>query len=89
MTREEANAKMPLPRWYGEDGQKGWLLDNLEAIGLIKFEEKKNAFTEAKKYITDVIMYEYGKPEIKIAEMSEIIKGLVRIIEINNCNIDV
>lgn len=27
MTREEAIAKLPLSRWYGDDAQRGLLLD--------------------------------------------------------------
>lgn len=41
MTREEALAKLPLERWYGEDGKRGYLLDSLEKLGLLKFDEPK------------------------------------------------
>ena len=40
MTREEALEKIKPPRWYGDEGQRGWLLDSLEALGLLKFEER-------------------------------------------------
>lgn len=42
MTRKEAIEKITLPRWYGEDGQRGWLLDSLQALGLIIFTETEN-----------------------------------------------
>jgi hypothetical protein len=38
MTREEALAKMAKWRHYGDDAAQGWLLDNLEALGLLQFE---------------------------------------------------
>ena len=88
MTREQALIKLNrvVPE---QDFRNSMLLNALEALGLIKFEESHNAFIEAKKYITDLIMYDKEKPEIKISEMAEIIRKLVRIIEKNNCNIDV
>lgn len=39
MTRNEALAKLPLERWYGEDTKRGYILDCLVALGLIKFKE--------------------------------------------------
>lgn len=38
MTRNQMLEKMPHYRNYGEQAIKGWLLDNLEALGLIKIE---------------------------------------------------
>ena len=38
MTREEALEKIAMPRWYGEAGRRGWLLDALEQLGLLKFD---------------------------------------------------
>lgn len=40
MTRNEAIAKLPNERWYGEEAQKGYLLDCLQVLGLIKFDEE-------------------------------------------------
>jgi hypothetical protein len=54
MTREEAIKKFPQSRWYGEEGQKGWLLDCLEALELIKFEKETNylaIYCRAKEYL--------------------------------------
>jgi hypothetical protein len=39
VTRKEALKLIPLPRWYGEDAQRGWLLDSLVALGVISLNE--------------------------------------------------
>jgi hypothetical protein len=39
MTREETLVKLPKYRNYGEDAINGWLIDALEVLGLIKFDE--------------------------------------------------
>ncbi len=36
MTRKELMEQLPLPRWYGDEGQRGWLLDCLVQLDLIK-----------------------------------------------------
>lgn len=40
MTREEALAKLKRLELYNEGSSKHWLLDQLETIGLIKFDEE-------------------------------------------------
>jgi hypothetical protein len=42
MTREEALARMPQSRWYGEEGQRGWLIDSLAALGLLNIEQPRS-----------------------------------------------
>ena len=46
MTRKEAISLIPPPRWYGEDAQRGWLLDSLVALGVLSLEEPVSAEAE-------------------------------------------
>ena len=40
MTREEAISKIISLTKYGPSGHQGWLVDQLEALGLLKFDKK-------------------------------------------------
>lgn len=82
MTREMARLKVFAVCKNLEGRECSQLVEALEALGLIKFEEEEkfNAYHEAKKYCKDIYQYDGKNPLNTIAEMQKIIEGLVDMI---------
>lgn len=76
MTREKAFKKIPLPSWYGADGQRGWLLDSLQALGLIKFEQDPHTTEESPREIIGKLTLSVDAIIIKLNEAGFEIKKI-------------
>lgn len=76
MTRKEAIEKIPHPRWSDADGQRGWLLDSLQALGFIKFEQDLHTTEESPREIIGKLTLSVDAIIIKLNEAGFEIKKI-------------